>query len=58
MSRRSLGVPSHAAESTLPTGAAVRTGSMAWAEALVPGHHKQLRIFDGYAWRGVDYDQT
>lgn len=55
LGRRAVGVPGHAAESSFPTGSDVTPGSLAWAEALLPGHHQQLRVWDGSAWRGVEY---
>ncbi len=57
LSRRSLGIPAHAAESSLPSGANVRQGSLAWSDTLLPGHSLHLRIHDGAIWRGLVYDQ-
>lgn len=54
LGRRAVGVPTHATESTFPTGTDVTPGSLAWAEALLPGHHHQLRVWDGNSWRGVE----
>ncbi|MEO5617790.1 MAG: right-handed parallel beta-helix repeat-containing protein [Candidatus Eisenbacteria bacterium] len=54
LSRRAVGVPTHAGETTFPSGNNVTPGSIAWAEALLPGHHHQLQVWDGNAWRGVE----
>jgi hypothetical protein len=53
MSRRALGLPTHAVNGSRPPAAYVRPGSLIWNAAPEPATDSKLQVWDGNNWRSV-----